>query len=41
VTLDLLVQTIDRTVLAVEQLRVWAQEEQQDMRDRRRASRLN
>jgi hypothetical protein len=40
-TLDLIVQTIDRMLLAERQLRVRAAEEQQQMRDVRRASRLN
>jgi hypothetical protein len=40
-TLDELVYSLDRAILAIEQLRVWAEEEQQTMRDVRRASRFN
>jgi hypothetical protein len=40
-TLDDLLHTLDRGILAIEQLRVWAEEEQQQMRDLRRAARFN
>ena len=40
-TLDELVYTLDRGILAIEQLGVWAEEEQQQMRDLRRAARFN
>jgi hypothetical protein len=40
-TLDVVVQSIDRMLLAERQLRAWAEEEQQERRDRRRAARFN
>jgi ATP:corrinoid adenosyltransferase len=40
-TLDELVYTLDRGILAIDQLRTWAAEEQQDRRERRRAARFN
>jgi hypothetical protein len=39
--LDALLYSLDRGILAIEQLRVWAQEEQEEARARRRSARLN